>query len=224
MQTLLDLFEHWKPYVLVVYYGFTSFVTFVLWPLLYGKYRMHKQYLKMVQCTLDEVCEVVMFGVFDGVVQFDPLGSFPTTHFRERLARLITNWNVRPSPDIICTEDAAEMTHLRAVVGMNAASCLTHSSCARCYLRVAKVHGNGEYRCARLIACLVRPDPGVLSLPDCPRIVVIEEGALEKIMRGQAQPNPDKDGLVWLGLLRQIGEAYQKNLSCIATFTTPVDV
>jgi hypothetical protein len=224
MQTLMQLFEYWKPYVMVVYYCFTSFVTFVLWPILYSRYRLHKQYLKMLQCTLDDVCEVVIFGVFDGVIQYDPLGSFPTNYFRERLAKMITNWNVRPSPDIICTEDAAEMTHLRAVIGMNAASCLTQSNCARCYLRVAKVHGQGEYRFARIYACLVRPDPGVLSLPDCPRVVVIEEGALEKIITDQALPNPDKDGPVWLALLKQVGEAHQKKASCIATFTTPVDV
>jgi hypothetical protein len=224
LQTLLQLFEQWKPYVMVVYYTFTSFVTFVLWPLLYGRYRMHKQYLKMLQCTLDDVCEVVFFGVFDGVIQYDPLGSFPTTYFREPLAKLITNWNVRPSPDIICTEDAAEMTHLRAVVGMNAAANLTRSLCSKCYLRVAKVHGQGEYRYARIFACLVRPDPGVLSWPDCPRVVVIEEGALEKIMAGKTLPNADKDGPIWLTLLKQIGEAHQKKFGCIATFTTPVDV
>ncbi len=223
LQTLLDLFEHWKPYVMIVYYSFTSFVTFVLWPLLYSRYRRHKQYLKMVQCTLDEVCEVVMFGVFDGVVQYDPLGSFPTKYFPERLARLITNWNVRPSADIIWTASAAEMTHLRAVAGMNAASCLTRSHCAHCYLRVAKKHGEGEYRYARILACLVRPDPGVLSWPDCPRVVVIEEGALEKVMAGKALPNPEKDGPIWLALLRQVGEAYEKKLGCIATFTTPTE-
>jgi hypothetical protein len=208
---------------MVVYYGFTSFVTFVLWPLLYSRYRMHKQYLKMVQCTLDEICEVVIFGVFDGVIQYDPLGSFPTKYFPERLAKRIVNWNVGPSPDVICTSDVAETTHLRAVVGMNAAALLTRSNCVKCYLRVAKLHGRGEYRCARFFACLVRPDPGVLSWPDCPRVVLIEEGALEKVMRDEAQPNPEKDGPTWLALLKQIGEAHAKNLGCVASFTTPVD-
>jgi len=133
------------------------------------------------------------------------LGVFRSVLFGERLFDLIVGWNERPSPNLILPENPHLAERLRTVMRIEASALLLHCVRIDPYFAAGRKHGSVEYRYVQFVACLVRPDACKLTWHDCPRVVLIEESALEKIGGGSVQPNsPDQDGATWLGILREI--------------------
>lgn len=218
---MVEFLEHWKPYVTVAWSILVSVLTVLLWPLLYRWYRLHKQYVRMARHSIDEYAEIILFGVFKNQIQYDGIGGVPVKYFGEHLHALITKWNAKSSPDIVRPADPVHAKHLRTIMRINAGPCLLHSR-LDCYFNVAVLHGGDEYRFARFVACMVRPDLGKLTWHDCPRIVLIEEGALAKVLSEDILPPTDsEDGRLWLRLLREIADLHQRGDSAIEIFTAP---
>lgn len=169
-------------------------------------YRDHHQ---MVKRQFFEHTEVILFGVFQNRVEYDALGAFRTALFGERLFELIVSWNERPSPTLITPENGHQAERLRTVMRMQASSLLLQCMRIDPYFNTGRKLGSAEYRYVNFVACLVRPDPSKLSWHDCPRVVLVEESALEKFHNNGVQPNTsDEDGATWLEVLHQIAAEY----------------
>ena len=198
-------------------------ISVVVLPLLRQWLLLYKAEHQMVKRQFFEYTEVILFGVFQGRVEYDALGVLRTILFGERLFELIVGWNKRPSPNLITPDNAHAAERVRTVMRMHANSLLLQ--CARIgpYFDVGQKHGSAEYRFVKFVACLVRPDAAKLTWHDCPRIVLIEEGALRKIHEGPVEPNtPDKDGGLWVTILQEIAtEYFEGRHQAIEVITSP---
>ena len=78
-----------------------------------------------------------------------------------------------------------------------------------CYFRGAEVCGTPSHPFARFIVALARPDAAQLSSHDYPRVMIVEAGALRRIMEEDVLPQYDtKDGRTWLQTVRELGRAF----------------
>lgn len=185
---------------------------------------LYRERNQMLKRRFFEYTEVILFGVFLNRVEYDALGVFRTVLFGERLFDLIVGWNRRPSPDLIAPDEPHQAEHLRTVMRLQASALLLQCVRIDPYFEAGKKLGSAEYRYVQFIVCLVRPDADQLTWHDCPRLVLIEESALQKIATGGVEPNtPDKDGTIWLDVLRQIAERYNAaRREAIEVITSPV--
>jgi hypothetical protein len=196
----------------------------VVLPLVRQWFALYKEHHQMMRRQFFEHTEVILFGVFQNRVEYDALGVFRTVLFGERLFELIVGWNDRPSPNLIVPANAHQAEHLRTVMRMHASALLLQCVRIDPYFDAGQKQGTPEYRYVQFVACLVRPDPGRLTWHDCPRVVLIEHSALQKIQEGTVEPStPDKDGIAWLEILRQIGaEYFAGRRDAIEVITSPV--
>jgi hypothetical protein len=179
---------------------------------------------RIVRRQFFEFTEVILFGVFQNRLEYDALGSFRTVLFGERLFDLVVGWNERPSPNLIVPDNPHLADHLRTVMRMQASALLLQCVRIGSYFDAGLKLGSAEYRYVKFIACLVRPDPDKLSWHDCPRVILIEESALQKIQAGTMRPNTsDKDECAWLGILRDIAVAHAAGRNhAVEEITSPV--
>ena len=169
-------------------------------------YREHHQMLKR---QFFEHTEVILFGIFQNRLEYDALGVFRTVLFGERLFDLIVGWNERPSPNLIVPGNPHLAERLRTVMRMQASALLLQCVRIDPYFDAGRKLGSPEYRYVQFVACLVRPDACKISWHDCPRVVLIEESALQKIGDGELEPSAsDRDSETWLEILRQIATEY----------------
>jgi len=73
-------------------------ISVVVLPFLRQWLLLYKAEHQMVKRQFFEYTEVILFGVFQGRVEYDALGVLRTILFGERLFELIVGWNKRPSP------------------------------------------------------------------------------------------------------------------------------
>ena len=170
---------------------------------------LYKEGHQVMKRQFFEYTEVILFGVFEGRVEYDALGTFRTVLFGERLFELIVNWNNRPSPNLIVPGNRHLAEHLRTVMRMQASSLLLQCVRIGSYFEAGRKLGCAEYRYVQFAACLVRPDASKLSWHDCARVVLVEESTLKKITEGDVKPSTtDQDGATWLEILKQIAANY----------------
>ena len=181
----------------------------IIIPFLARLYRLHIEQQRMIRKKLFEHTGVVLFGLFDGKLQSDFLGGFLTTFFGERLFDLIVAWNDRPSPSLIVPRNDFEADHMMEILAAKASPYLLQSRRIDGYLRGVESHGTPSYRFANMTVGLARPDASKLKSHDYPRVIVVEQGTLKKIMEGDVQPQWEtQDGFTWLTTVRDLGERF----------------
>lgn len=184
-------------------------ISVVVLPLLRQWLTLYRDHHQMIKRQIFEHTEVLLFGVFQNRVEYDALGVFRTALFGERLFDIIVGWNDRPSPNLVAPENGHQAERLRTVMRMHASSLLLQCMRIDPYFDAGRKLGSAEYRYVNFVACLVRPDAGKLTWHDCPRVVLIEESALQKFREGKIEPNScDKDGATWLAVLEEIAAEY----------------
>jgi hypothetical protein len=199
-------------------------ISVVVLPLVRQWLSLYNEHQRIIKRQFFEYTEVILFGVFQNRLEFDALGVFRTMLFGERLFDRIVGWNAGPSPDLIVPANSHEAEHLCTVMHMHASSLLLQCVRLDPYFEAGQKLGTAEYRYVQFVACLARPDAAKLTWHDCPRVVLIEEGALRKVAEGKVEPcTPDKDGACWLEVLRQMGtEYFAGRRQAIEIFTSPV--
>ncbi len=185
------------------------FMTAIVIPYLARIIRLHKEQHRMIARKLFENTGVMLFGLFDGVLQSEFLGGFLTTLFGERLFDLIVGWNDAPSPSLIVPRNDFEASHMAEILAAKASPYLLQSRRIDAYLRDVEAHGSASYRYAKLVVGLARPDPSKLKSHDYPRVVVVEVGTLKRIMEQDVRPQDEsQDGYTWLETVRLLGQRY----------------
>ena len=197
----------------------------VILPYVTRIYRLHREQHLMIRKKLFEHTGVVLFGLFDGRLQSDFLGGFLTTFFGERLFDLIVGWNERPSPSLIVPGNEFEADHMAEILAAKASPYLLQSRRIDAYFRGAEVYGTPSYRYAKLVVGLARPDAAKLKSHDYPRVVIVEQGALKRIMEEEVEPQWEtQDGFTWLATVRDLGARYYGGAhQGIAVLELPVD-
>lgn len=181
----------------------------VIIPFLARLYRLHREQQQMIRRKLFEHTGVVLFGLFDGRLQSDYLGGFLTTFFGERLFDLIVGWNDAPSPSLIVPRSDFEADHMTEILAAKASPYLLQSRRIDAYFDGAEAHGTPSYRFAKLVVGLARPDASKLKSHDYPRVIVVEQGTLRKILDEEVQPQwESQDGYTWLTTVREMGERF----------------
>lgn len=181
----------------------------IILPFIARLYRLHREQQHMIRKKLFEHTGVVLFGLFDGKLQSDFLGGFLTSFFGERLFDLIVGWNDVPSPSIVVPRNDFEADHMTEILAAKASPYLLQSRRIDGYLRGVESHGTPSYRYAKLVVGLARPDASKLKSHDYPRVIVIEQGTLKKIMHEEVQPQWEtQDGFTWLATVRDLGERF----------------
>ncbi|GAC1449032.1 MAG: hypothetical protein NVSMB9_32730 [Isosphaeraceae bacterium] len=188
---------------------FSLFMSAIIIPFISRLYRLHREQQHMIRKKLFEHSGVVIFGLFDGKLQSDYLGGFLTTFFGERLFDLIVGWNDGPSPSLIVPRNDFEADHMTEIMAAKASPYLLQSRRIDGYFRGAEVYGTPSYRFAKLIVGLARPDATKLSSHDYPRLIIVERGTLQRIMKEEVQPQWEtQDSFTWLATVRELGERY----------------
>jgi hypothetical protein len=181
----------------------------VIIPFLARLYRLHREQQQMIRRKLFEHTGVVLFGLFDGRLQSDYLGGFLTTFFGERLFNLIVGWNDAPSPSLIVPTSDFEADHMAEILAAKASPYLLQSRRIDVYFEGVEAHGSPSYRFAKLVVGLARPDASKLKSHDYPRVIVVEQGTLRKILDEEVQPQwESQDGYTWLETVREMGNRY----------------
>lgn len=199
-QTLMK-FEH-----LIAAIG-TLLLSVILW-LLRRFYKRYKERSEMWSRKQQSFMQVMLFGIFDNQLQFEELGSLPTTVCPEELANLIIHWNDRSSPSIIHPDDVY-LTDALCGILPESASFVLRSNGIGAYFDHAERYGTESYSCVKLVACMVRPDPEELARHDKPRIVLMEVGALRKVLMGEVHPTKDDvDGKAFLRIVEDVAAHY----------------
>ena len=184
-------------------------MTAVIIPFLAKLYRLHREQQQMIRKKLFEHTGVVIFGLFDGKLQSDFLGGFLTTFFGERLFDLIVTWNDKPSTSIIIPRNDFEADHMTEILAAKASPYLLQSGRIDGYFKGAEAHGTPSYRFANLIVALARPDATKLKSHDYPRVIIVEQGTLKRIIEGEVQPQWEtQDGYTWLATVRELAERF----------------
>ena len=185
-------------------------MTLLVIPYLRRLMRVHREQALMIRKKLFEHTGVVLFGVFDKKLQSDYLGGFLTTLFGEVLFDQIVGWNNRPSPSLIMPRSRCEAEHLREMLAAHASPFVLQNAMIGCYFKDVQAQGTPHYRYATFVVGLARPDAAKLQAHDYPRVIVIEESNLRKVLEETGlDPQWDtQDGRVWLETVRELGEAY----------------
>ncbi len=77
------------------------------------------------------------------------------------------------------------------------------------YFRGVEVHGTPSYPFAKLVVGLARPDATKLMSHDYPRIIIVEQGTLRRILDEEVRPQAEsQDGFTWLATVRELGERF----------------
>jgi hypothetical protein len=201
--------EYIKPYESLVGPLLTLLLMVIVVPYLRRLYRLHREQGLMIRKKLLEHTGVVIFGVFDGKLQSDYLGGFLTAMFGETLFDLIVGWNEQPSPSVIVPKTDYQREHLQEILAAHASPFVLQSGRIDCYFRGAEDCGTPSYPFARFVVALARPDATHLSSHDYPRVMIVEIGALKRILEEVVTPQYDsKDGRTWLKTLRELGRAF----------------
>ena len=198
----------------------------IIIPFLARLYRLHREQQYMIAKKLFEHTGVVLFGLFDGKLQSDFLGGFLTTFFGERLFDLIVGWNDMPSGSLVIPRNDFEADHMTEILAAKASPYLLQSRRIDGYLRGAQTHGTPSYPFAKLIVGLARPDSSKLTSHDYPRVIIVEEGMLKKIMAEDVKPQWEtQDGFTWLATVRDLGERFFSGKHHgLAVLELPMDV
>lgn len=189
------------------------------------KFRAHQQAQHhLLNRKIDEHTNVLIIGEFDGYLRSECLGSFRTVDFGDHLFRMIVEWNVRPSPHIITPRNPHESAHMREILKCRASEYLQRSRHIDPYLENVEVEGTPSYRHVRFLVCLSRPDAHLLRSQDTPRMLIVEERALSRLMRPETKPEYETDDdRTWLQTLRHLGELYiAEKTDGIAVYDLPV--
>lgn len=201
-----------QPVQVLMMFGWiiSIFLSFVILPYLRRIVKQHHDQNQMIKKKLFEHTGVVMFGVFDKKIQSDCLGGFLTTLFGEILFHHIVEWNTRPSPSLIVPANGFEAEHMQEILAAHASPYVLQSKRIDCYFRDAERFGTEHYPFAKLVIGLARPDASKLTGHDYPRVVIIEQGMLKKLMNDPSvEPQWNtKDGTTWLETLRELGRRY----------------
>jgi hypothetical protein len=201
--------EFVKPYESLVGPLFTLLLMAIVVPYLRRLYRLHREQGLMIRKKLLEHTGVVIFGVFDGKLQSDYLGGFLTAMFGETLFDLIVGWNDGPSPSIIVPPTEYQCAHLQEILAAHASPFVLQSGRIDCYFRGVEACGTPSYPFARFVVALARPDATHLSSHDYPRVIIVETGALRRIVDENVQPQYDsQDGKTWLETVRELGRDF----------------
>jgi len=201
--------EYIKPYEPLLGPLLTLLLMATVVPYLRRLYRLHREQGLMIRKKLLERTGVVIYGLFDGKLQSDYLGGFLTAMFGETLFDLIVGWNDHPSPSIIVPKTDYQCEHLEEILAAHASPFVLQSGRIDCYFRGAEVCGTPSYPFARFVVALARPDAAQLSSHDYPRVMIVEAGALRRIMEEDMLPQYDtKDGRTWLQTVRELGRAF----------------
>ena len=202
----MELFKHYEPLIGPLS---TLILMAVVVPYLRRLYRLHREQGLMIRKKLLEHTGVVIFGLFDGKVQSDYLGGFLTALFGETLFDLIVGWNETPSPSIIVPKTDYQGDHLKEILAAHASPFVLQSRRIDCYFRNAEVCGTPSYPFAKFVVALARPDAAQLASHDYPRVVIVEIGALRKIIETDPEPQYDtKEGRTWLDTVRELGNDF----------------
>lgn len=195
-------------------------VTLVILPLVAKILRHNHEQGKMIKKKLDETTGVVIFGLFDGQLQSDYLGGIKTALFGEWLFDLIVGWNDKPSPNLITPPENYLADYMREIMVANASPFILQSNRIDRYFAGAKTHGTPSYQFARLVVGLARPDANKLQSQDYPRIIVVEEGHLQRIFDEHKNIKPQyntSEGRTWLETVDNLaychfkGNRYEKS-------------
>ncbi len=188
---------------------FTLLFMLVVVPYLRRLYRLHREQSLMIRKKLLEHTGVVVFGLFDGKLQSDYLGGFLTALFGETLFDMIVGWNEHPSPSIVVPPTDYQCEHLQEILAAHASPYMLQSGRIDCYFRDVEDCGTPSYPFARFVVALARPDAAHLASHDYPRVIVVEEGTLKKIMKQTVMPQYDtKEGRTWLRTVRELGDDF----------------
>jgi hypothetical protein len=198
----------------------------VIIPFLARIYRLHREQQRMIRKKLFEHTGVVLFGLFDGQLQSDFLGGFLTTLFGERLFDLIVGWNDVASPNLITPRNDFEADHMAEILAAKASPYLLQSQRIDGYFRGVERHGTPSYPFAKMVVGLARPDASKLKSHDYPRVIIVEQGTLKKIMEENVKPQWEtQDGFTWLTTVRELGERfYGGKHNGIAVLELPLDL
>jgi hypothetical protein len=181
----------------------------IIIPFLARIYRLHREQQYMIRKKLFEHTGVVLFGLFDGQLQSDFLGGFLTTLFGERLFDLIVGWNDVASPSLITPRNDFEADHMAEILAAKASPYLLQSGRIDGYFRGVESYGTPSYRFAKMVVGLARPDASKLKSHDYPRVIILEQGTLKKIMEEEVKPQWEtQDGYTWLSTVRELGERF----------------
>ena len=204
---------------------FSLLMSAIVIPFLARIYRLHREQQHMIRKKLFEHTGVVLFGLFDNKLQSDFLGGFLTTLFGERLFDLIIGWNDAPSPSLIVPRNDFEADHMTEILAAKASPYLLQSRRIDGYLRGVERHGTPSYPYAKLVVGLARPDATKLKSHDYPRVIIVEQGTLRRIMDQEVQPQWEtQDGFTWLATVRELGERfYGGKHHGIAVLELPLD-
>ncbi len=201
--------EYLKLYEPILGPLLTLLLMAIVVPYLRRLYRLHREQGLMIRRKLLEHTGVVIYGVFDRKLQSDYLGGFLTAMFGETLFDLIVGWNDAPSPSIIVPKTDYQCEHLQEILAARASPFVLQSGRIDCYFRGVQDWGTPSYPFAKFVVALARPDAAQLSSHDYPRVVVVEIGALKKIVEEDTEPQyDDKDGQTWLQTIRELGRDF----------------
>jgi hypothetical protein len=204
-----SIMEYLKTYEPLIGPALTILATAIVVPYLRRLYRLHREHVRMIHKKLLEHTGVVIFGIFDRRLQSDYLGGFLTALFGETLFDLIVGWNDSPSPSIVVPPTDYQCEHLQEILAAHASPFLLQSTRIDCYFRGAEVCGTPSYPFARFVVALARPDARQLTSHDYPRVMIVEIGALKRILEENVEPQYDsQDGRTWLCTVRELAKAF----------------
>ena len=184
-----------------------------LQPMIRAHLERAREHHEIVERTLVHTTCGIIFGEFDGQVQSEFLGAFPTTLFGSVLFETITEWpKNHPAECLVVPHDENHAERLRRIATSEGQPLILRSNGIGMYFNGVATHGTATYRFTKFLVAIAHPGVDRVVGHAQPQLIMIEMNALARIMSNPTiKPqwgDDSQDGKTMLAILRELGDAW----------------